>query len=60
MATLPRRNLGASGLSVSALGLGCMSFSGAYGPSDDEAAIDVIHAALDRGVTFFDSSDMYG
>jgi len=37
-----------------------MSFSGAYGPSDDEAAIAVIHAALDRGVTFFDSSDMYG
>jgi aryl-alcohol dehydrogenase-like predicted oxidoreductase len=60
MAILPRRNLGASGLSVSALGLGCMSFSGAYGPSNDEAAIDVIHAALDRGVTFFDSSDMYG
>jgi aryl-alcohol dehydrogenase-like predicted oxidoreductase len=60
VATLPRRNLGASGLSVSALGLGCMSFSGAYGPSDDEAAIGVIHAALDQGVTFFDSSDMYG
>jgi aryl-alcohol dehydrogenase-like predicted oxidoreductase len=60
MATLPRRKLGASGLSVSALGLGCMSFSGAYGPSDDEAAIGVIHAALDRGITFFDSSDMYG
>ena len=60
MATLPRRNFGASGLSVSALGLGCMSFSGAYGPSDDEAAIGVIHAALDQGVTFFDSSDMYG
>ena len=60
MATLPRRRLGASGLSVSALGLGCMSFSGAYGPSDDEAAIKVIHAALERGVTFFDSSDMYG
>jgi aryl-alcohol dehydrogenase-like predicted oxidoreductase len=60
MAILPRRTLGASGLSVSALGLGCMSFSGAYGPSDDEAAIKVIHAALERGVTFFDSSDMYG
>jgi aryl-alcohol dehydrogenase-like predicted oxidoreductase len=60
MATLPRRQLGASGLSVSALGLGCMSFSGAYGPSDDEGAIEVVHAALERGITFFDSSDMYG
>jgi aryl-alcohol dehydrogenase-like predicted oxidoreductase len=37
-----------------------MSFSGAYGPSDDDNAIRVIHGALDRGVTFFDSSDMYG
>ena len=60
MTTLPHRNLGASGLSVSALGLGCMSFSGAYGASDDDAAIGVIRHALDRGVTFFDSSDMYG
>jgi aryl-alcohol dehydrogenase-like predicted oxidoreductase len=60
MTTLPHRNLGASGLSVSALGLGCMSFSGAYGASDDDAAIGVIRHALDRGVTFFDTSDMYG
>jgi aryl-alcohol dehydrogenase-like predicted oxidoreductase len=60
MATLPRRELGESGLSISALGLGCMSFSGAYGPSDDEDATGVIHVALDKGVTFFDTSDMYG
>ncbi len=60
MTILPHRALGESGLSVSALGLGCMSFSGAYGPSDDEAALGVIHAALDRGVTLFDTSDMYG
>jgi aryl-alcohol dehydrogenase-like predicted oxidoreductase len=60
MTTLPHRTLGTSGLDVSALGLGCMSFSGAYGPSDDDNAIRVIHGALDRGVTFFDSSDMYG
>ncbi|MFI4996667.1 MAG: aldo/keto reductase [Hyphomicrobiales bacterium] len=60
MTILPHRALGESGLSVSALGLGCMSFSGVYGPSDDEAALGVIHAALDRGVTFFDTSDMYG
>ncbi|MFI5014965.1 MAG: aldo/keto reductase [Hyphomicrobiales bacterium] len=57
---MPQRLLGSSGISVSALGLGCMSFSGVYGPSDDEAAHSVIHEALDRGVTFFDSSDMYG
>jgi aryl-alcohol dehydrogenase-like predicted oxidoreductase len=37
-----------------------LSFSGVYGPSDDDAATGVIHAALDQGVTFFDSSDMYG
>jgi aryl-alcohol dehydrogenase-like predicted oxidoreductase len=52
--------LGKSGINVSALGLGCMSFSGAYGPSDDEAALGVIRGAIDRGVTFFDTSDMYG
>ncbi|HLI10967.1 MAG TPA: aldo/keto reductase [Alphaproteobacteria bacterium] len=50
----------ASGLEVSAIGLGCMSFSGAYGPSDDAAAIALIHHAIDKGVDFFDSSDMYG
>jgi aryl-alcohol dehydrogenase-like predicted oxidoreductase len=60
MVNLPHRLLGASRLKVSSLGLGCMSFSGVYGASDDEAATRVIHRALDRGVTFFDSSDMYG
>lgn len=55
----PRR-LGSSGLSVFPLGLGLMSFSGAYGRSDDAEAIRVIHHALDRGVTLLDSSDMYG
>ena len=60
MTVLPHRALGKSGLKVSALGLGCMSFSGVYGPSDDEAALGVIRGALDRGVTFLDSSDMYG
>ena len=60
MAVLPQRALGKSGLSVSALGLGCMSFSGVYGASDDAAAIGVIRGAVEHGVTFFDSSDMYG
>ncbi len=54
------RTLGGSGLSVFPVGLGCMSLSGAYGKSDDAEAIRVIHHALDRGVTFLDSSDMYG
>jgi aryl-alcohol dehydrogenase-like predicted oxidoreductase len=54
------RTLGSSGLSVFPIGLGCMSLSGAYGKSDDANAIRVIHHALDRGVNFLDSSDMYG
>lgn len=54
------RQLGRSDLSVFPIGLGLMSFSGAYGKSDDVEAIRVIHHALDRGVTLLDSSDMYG
>jgi len=54
------RTLGKSGLRVSAIGLGLMSMSGTYGKSDDEQSIRVTHAALDRGVDFLDSSDMYG
>jgi aryl-alcohol dehydrogenase-like predicted oxidoreductase len=54
------RTLGSSSLSVFPIGLGCMSLSGAYGKSNDDDAIRVIHHALDRGVTFLDSSDMYG
>jgi aryl-alcohol dehydrogenase-like predicted oxidoreductase len=57
---MPQRELGASGLKVSALGLGCMSLSGVYGASDDAAGIALIHAALDRGVTMLDTSDLYG
>ena len=54
------RSLGRSDLAVFPIGLGCMSLSGAYGKSDDGDAIRVIHHAIDRGVTFLDSSDMYG
>src|SRR5260221_10112105 len=54
------RTLGSSSLSVFPIGLGCMSLSGAYGKSNDDDAIRVIHHALDRGVSFLDSSDMYG
>jgi aryl-alcohol dehydrogenase-like predicted oxidoreductase len=57
---LPERVLGSSGIAVSAIGLGCMSFSGAYGPSDDAAAERLIQVALDGGITLLDSSDMYG
>src|SRR4051794_5495797 len=52
------RRLG--GLDVSPLGLGCMSLSGTYGASDDADGIAVIHAALERGITLLDTSDMYG
>ncbi len=54
------RTLGKSSLSVSALGLGGMSFSGVYGPGEDPESIALIHRALDLGVNFVDSSDMYG
>jgi aryl-alcohol dehydrogenase-like predicted oxidoreductase len=62
MATVTKapRKLGSSSLSVFPIGLGCMSLSGAYGKSDDAEAIRVVHHAIDRGVTFLDSSDMYG
>jgi aryl-alcohol dehydrogenase-like predicted oxidoreductase len=57
---MERRRLGGSTLDVSALGLGCMSMSGAYGPGDDAQSIGVVHRALDLGVSFIDSSDAYG
>jgi aryl-alcohol dehydrogenase-like predicted oxidoreductase len=47
-------------LSVSAIGLGLMSMSGVYGDAKDEDSIGVIHHALDRGLDFLDSADMYG
>jgi aryl-alcohol dehydrogenase-like predicted oxidoreductase len=60
ISTFPKRNLGASGIAVAPIGLGCMSLSGAYGPSEDDAGIALIHAAIDLGVTLIDTSDMYG
>ncbi len=57
---LPQRKLGTNGIDVSALGFGCMSLSGVYGPSDDAAGVDLVRAAIDRGVTLIDTSDMYG
>jgi aryl-alcohol dehydrogenase-like predicted oxidoreductase len=55
-----RRRLGKTGPEVSAIGLGCMSLSGVYGTSDDEAGVRLIHRAIELGVDHFDSSDMYG
>jgi aryl-alcohol dehydrogenase-like predicted oxidoreductase len=54
------RTLGASGIEVSAVGLGLMSMSGIYGNANDEESIRVIHYALDKGINLLDSADMYG
>ncbi len=54
------RKLGRQGLEVSALGLGCMGMSWAYGGSDESECIRVIHHALDIGVNFFDTAETYG
>jgi aryl-alcohol dehydrogenase-like predicted oxidoreductase len=55
-----QRTLGSSGITVSAIGLGCMPMSWAYGAGDDAESISVIHRAIELGVTFFDTSDVYG
>jgi aryl-alcohol dehydrogenase-like predicted oxidoreductase len=56
--TIQKRQIGS--LTVSALGLGCMGMSEFYGTPDEQAGIDTIHRALDLGVTFLDTADMYG
>ena len=59
--TLQNRTLGTtSPLTVSELGLGCMGMSEFYGTGDEQQGIDTIHRALDLGVTFLDTADMYG
>ena len=57
---MEHRTLGHSSLSVSALGLGCMSMSGTYGKGDDTQSVGVVQHALDQGVSLLDSSDAYG
>src|SRR3974390_548546 len=58
---MQRRQLGKSGLQVSALGFGCMGLSYGYGPAADKReAINLIRAAVERGVTFFDTAEAYG
>lgn len=55
-----RRRLGQTGLEVSAMGLGCMGMSEFYGPGDESESIGTIHRALDLGIDFLDTADMYG
>src|SRR5215207_4518839 len=60
MSAMQTRTLGRSGPTVSALGLGCMGMSEFYGESDDDESIATIHRALDLGINFLDTSDIYG
>ncbi len=58
---MQKRKLGKSNLEVSAIGLGCMGMSFSYGPpKDKKEMIDLLHAAVDRGITFFDTAEVYG
>jgi aryl-alcohol dehydrogenase-like predicted oxidoreductase len=57
---MEKRKLGRQGLEVSALGLGCMGMSDFYGPTDDVESVATLHRAIELGVTFLDTADMYG
>ncbi|HKH27124.1 MAG TPA: aldo/keto reductase, partial [Sphingomicrobium sp.] len=58
---MQKRKLGSSGPEVSAIGLGCMGLSYGYGPATDrQDAVKLIRAAVERGVTFFDTAEAYG
>ncbi|HET9554231.1 MAG TPA: aldo/keto reductase [Anaeromyxobacteraceae bacterium] len=57
---MEKRKLGRQGLEVSALGLGCMGMSDFYGPTDEAESVATLHRALELGVTFLDTADMYG
>ena len=58
---MQKRKLGTSGLEVSELGFGCMGMSFSYGPPKDAKEMTaLLHAAVERGVTFFDTAEVYG
>ena len=57
---MEQRTLGGQGLVVSALGLGCMGMSQSYGPADEQESVATIHRAIDLGMTFLDTADVYG
>jgi aryl-alcohol dehydrogenase-like predicted oxidoreductase len=58
--TMPARLLGGSGLTVSAIGFGCMGLSEFYGPSDDAQSLSALARAVELGIDFFDTADVYG
>src|SRR5258707_13121787 len=60
MASIPFRSLGSSGINVSALGLGCMGMSFAYGPADEVESLRVLRRYIDLGGNFFDTAEVYG
>src|SRR5258708_26522376 len=60
MASIPFRSLGSSGINVSALGLGCMGMSFAYGPTDEAESLRVLRGYIELGGNFFDTAEVYG
>ncbi len=58
---MQKRKLGRSNLEVSAIGVGCMGMSWSYGPAKDKKEMTaLLHAVVDRGITFFDAAEVYG
>ena len=57
---MEKRQLGKQGLEVSALGLGCMGMSQFYGPTDDREVLATLERAVELGIDFFDTADVYG